>query len=121
MKTTNLMEDIQFSEKDAHAEPLYVDKLGRAIRFALKPGQMLREHNAPNSPFYAIVLKGQGMFAGGDGKEIKCNPNTLLIFDPKENHSIRALGEELVFVGLLHGAPSNSSEKRGGKLGRKPK
>jgi len=121
MKTTNLTKDVQFDEKDAHAEPLYVDKLGRAIRFALKPGQTMKEHNAPSSPFYAVVVKGKGMFAGGDGKEIKCAPNTLLIFDPKENHTIRALDEELILVGFLHGAPSNLSNKRGGKLGRKRK
>ena len=119
MKTTNLMEGIQFSDKDVHAEPLYVDKHGRAIRFALKPGQSIKEHNAPNSSFYAVVLKGHGMFAGGDGKEQVLGPNALLIFDPKENHAIRALDEELVFVGFLHGAPSNISEKVGGKLGRK--
>ncbi|MDE3090141.1 MAG: cupin domain-containing protein [Chloroflexota bacterium] len=121
MKTTNLMEGIQFGDKDAHAEPLYVDKHGRAIRFTLKPGQAIKEHNAPNSPFYVVVLKGQGMFAGGDGKETPCGPNALLIFDPKENHVIRALDEELVFVGFLHGASSNVSEKKGGKLGRKRK
>jgi quercetin dioxygenase-like cupin family protein len=119
MKATNLLQGVQFSEKDAHAEPLYVDKLGRAIRLALKPGQTMREHNAPNSPVYIVVLKGQGMFAGGDGKETRCIPNALLIFDPNENHTIRALDEELIFVGFLHGASSNSSEKRGGKLGRK--
>ena len=121
MKTTNLTKDVQFDEKDAHAEPLYVDKLGRAIRFALKPKQTLKEHSAPSSPFYAVVLKGKGMFAGDDGKEVKCGPNTLLIFDPKENHTIRALDEELIFIGFLHGAPSNRSDKRGGKLGRKSK
>lgn len=117
MKTTDLMQGIQFDEKDGHAEPLYVDKVGRALRFALKPGQTIKQHNSPNSPLYAVVLKGQGMFAGSDGKEIKCIPNTLLIFDPKEDHTIRALDEELVFVGFLHGEPSNTSEKQGGKLG----
>lgn len=121
MKTTNLTKDIQFGENDPHAEPLYVDKLGRAIRFALKPGQVIKEHSAPSSSFYAVVLKGKGMFSGSDGKETKCPPNTLLVFDPKEKHTIRALKEELVFVGFLGGAPSNRSEKRGGKLGRKRK
>ncbi len=121
MKTMQLLQDLEFSDTDAHAEPLYVDKHGRAIRFTLKPGQSIKEHNAPNSPFYAVVLKGQGMFAGGDGKETSCGPNALLIFDPKENHQIRALDEVLVFVGFLHGAPSNVSEKKGGKLGRKRK
>jgi quercetin dioxygenase-like cupin family protein len=119
MKTTNLLEGVRFSEDDAHAEPLYVDKSGRAIRFSLKPGQTIKEHHASNSPFYVVVVKGQGMFAGGDGKETRCISNVLLIFDPNENHTIRALDEELIFVGFLHGASSNSSEKRGGKLGRK--
>jgi hypothetical protein len=44
------------------------------------------------------------MFAGGDGKGQQCGPNSLLVFDPGENHVIRALAEELVFVGFLHGA-----------------
>ncbi len=121
MKTMQLLQGIKFNAQEAHAEPLYVDKDGRAILFTLKPGQSIKEHNAPNSPFYAVVLKGQGMFAGGDGKEQSLGPNTLLIFDPKENHAIRALDEELVFVGFLRGAPGNVSEKKGGRLGRKAK
>lgn len=118
MRTTNLMEGVQFGDIEVHGEPLYVDKLGRVIRFALKPGQSMKEHNAPNSPVYVVVLKGKGMFAGGDGKEQLLGVNTLLIIDPKENHAIRALNEELVFVTFLHGVPSNVSEKKGGKLGR---
>jgi hypothetical protein len=64
-----------------------------------------------------VVLKGQGMFAGADGQERPFGPNSLLIFDPGENHSIRALGENLVFVGFLHGAPSNVTDKVGGLIG----
>lgn len=119
MRTTNLMEGIQFGDIEAHGEPLFVDKLGRVIRFSLKPGQSIKEHNAPNSPVYIVVLRGKGMFAGGDGKEQLLGVNSMLIIDPKENHTIRATGEELVFVTFLHGAPSNVSEKKGGKLGRK--
>jgi quercetin dioxygenase-like cupin family protein len=119
MKTTNLLQGVQFSDSEAHAEPLYVDKLGRAIRFALKPGQSLKEHSAPTSPLYIVVVKGKGMFAGGDGKEQLLGVSSLLILDPQEKHAIRALDEELVFVTFLHGAPSNASEEKGGKLGRK--
>jgi len=118
MKTTNLLEGLEFSDKDAHAEPLFVDRHGRAIRFTLKPRQSIKEHNAPDSPFYVVVLKGTGLFAGGDGREQPVGPNSLLIFDPKENHVIRALDEELVFIGFLRGEPSNVSEKVGGRLGR---
>ena len=103
MKFINLMENWEFSEKRSHAQPLYVDRNGRIILFTLKGGQSIREHNAPNSPFYAFVLSGQGVFAGGDNVEQTFGPNTLLVFDPGENHFIRAL-DELVFVGILHGA-----------------
>lgn len=104
MKITNLSGNWKFSDKGAHAEPLYADQNGRVILFTLKPNQSIREHNAPSSPFYVVVLSGRGVFAGQDGKEQTVGPNSLLMFDPGENHYIRAL-EELVFVGFLHGAP----------------
>lgn len=119
MKTMQLLETLEFSAQDAHAEPLYVDRHGRVLRFTLKPGQSIKEHNTPDSPFYVVVLKGQGMFAGADGKEEHFGPNAMLIFDPAENHVIRALDEELVFVGFLHGAPGNDSDKVGGEIGRR--
>ena len=104
MKTTNLSGNWKFSDKGPHAEPLFADKNGRVILFTLKLGQSIREHQAPSSPFYVVVLSGKGVFAGGDGKEQTVGPNYLLLFDPGEEHSIRAL-EELVFVGFLHGVP----------------
>ncbi len=102
MKVTNLLEDLKFGDKDAHAESLHYDTEGRAIRFTLKPGQSIREHRVPSSPFLVVVLKGIGAFAGADGVERTCGPDTLLVFDPGENHTVRAL-EELVFIGILHG------------------
>jgi quercetin dioxygenase-like cupin family protein len=105
MKVVKLLENLQFGSKDAHAEPLHVDKEGRAILFTLKPAQSIREHNAPSSPFFVVILKGEGIFTGGDGTEYICGPNTLLIFDAAEQHTIRAAANELIFVGFLHGAP----------------
>ena len=104
MKITYLSGNWKFSDKGAHAEPLYADKNGRVILFTLKPNQSIREHNAPSSPLYVVALSGREFFAGQDGKEQTVGPNSLLMFDPGENHSIHAL-EELVFVGFLHGAP----------------
>jgi quercetin dioxygenase-like cupin family protein len=117
MKGIQLLNDLQFSAKRPDADPIYVDKNGRIIRFELEPGQSIRQHNAPDSPFYAVVLKGSGMFAGADGKEEQFGPNSLLIFEPGENHAIRALDEKLVFIGFLHGAPSNVSDRVGGVIG----
>ncbi len=30
-------------------------------RFTLKPDQTIREHDAPTSPFFVVVLKGRGV------------------------------------------------------------
>ncbi len=56
------------------------------------------------------------MFAGRDGKEQEFGPNSLLVFDTGEKHSVRALDEDLVFVGFLHGAPGTRPGKVGGLL-----
>jgi len=104
MKAINLSENLEFSSKHAHAQPLHVDRNGRVILFTLKPGQSLSEHNVPTSPFYVVILSGRGVFAGSDGIEQTFDSNTLLIFDPGEGHLVRAL-DELVFVSFLHGAP----------------
>ncbi len=104
MKIANLLDNLQFGKDDPHAAPLHADPHGRAILFTLKVGQVIREHNAPSSPFFVVVLKGKGIFTGGDGIEHACGPNALLVFDAGEKHAIRAI-DELVFVGILHGAP----------------
>lgn len=104
MKSIQLLENWEFSDQGPHAQPLHVGRDGRAILFTIKAGQAIREHNAPSSPLYVVVLSGRGLFAGGDGVEKTFGPNTLLEFDPSEHHSVRAL-ENLVFVGFLHGAP----------------
>ena len=109
MKTTHLLEGLEFHDEHPCAQPLFVASTGRVLRFALRPGQSIREHNAPNSPFFVVVLKGEGMFAGGDKNEQRLGPSSLLIFDPSEDHSVRALDVESVFVGCLHGFPGTRS------------
>ncbi len=105
MKSVNLLENLTFGDKDPHAEPIYSARDGRAILFTLKPGQSIPEHNAPSTPFFVVVLKGKGVFAGSNGDTHTYGPNTLLVFDAGENHLIRAINEELVFIGFLHGSP----------------
>ncbi len=105
MKTFQLMSGWQFHDKEPFAQPLHVAADGRILRFALRPGQAVKEHTAPHSPVYIVLLGGHGMFAGADGQEQQYGPNALVIFDAGENHSIRALDEELVFLAFLHGAP----------------
>ena len=105
MKAIQLFDHVRFNESNPHSEPLHVDANGRALLFALRPGQTVREHNAPHSPVNIVVLKGHGFFAGGDKKESLLGPNTLLLIAPGESHTIRAVDEDLVFLLILHGAP----------------
>lgn len=105
MKSVALHDNLVFHDKDPYAEPLFVDKAGRILRFTLNPGQTVVEHTAPSSPVYLVVLEGVGLFSGGDGQEQRYGPGALLIFDVGEKHAIRAEDEPLVFLAFLHGAP----------------
>jgi quercetin dioxygenase-like cupin family protein len=108
MKVTPLLANLAFRDQDPLATPLFVDHIGltgRIIRFALRPGQAIKEHHAPHSPVYLVVVQGHGYFAGADGKEQLCGPETLLVFDTGEAHTIRAEKEDLVFIAFLHGVP----------------
>lgn len=116
MKATQLLTHLQFHDANPHANPIYVDKNGRAILFTLKPGQSIKDHTVPHLPFYAIVVKGHGFFVGQDGNEKRFGPNDLVIFDPGEEHTVGADGEEFAFVGLMQGEPSNTSDKIGGEI-----
>ncbi len=120
MWTSQLLEDLEFHDERPYAQPLLVTSTGRALRFTLKPGQTIGEHNVPSSPFFLVVLQGEGMFAGADGKEQRFGPQSLVIFDPGEKHSVRALDVDLVFVGFLHGVPGVEPGKTSGELVRKP-
>jgi quercetin dioxygenase-like cupin family protein len=118
MRAEQLLEKLEFHDDDPYAQPLFVDQHGRIIRFMLKPGQSITKHNAPHSPFYLVVLQGQGVFSGGDGQEQQFGPNTLLVFDMAEDHSVRALDENLIFVGFLQGVQTARPGRVGGELGR---
>jgi len=64
-----------------------------------------RPANAPHSPVTFVVLRGRGLFAGGDEREHELGPNALVVLNPGENHAVRALDDDLVFVAILHGSP----------------
>lgn len=105
MKSIALYENWVFHDENPYAEPLLVDSEKRVLRFALRPGQVVREHVAPSSPVHVLILKGEGIFTADDGSENHYGAGTLLVFDSGEKHSIRALEDELIFVAILHGAP----------------
>ena len=102
MRTLDLLADPAFHPDRPRAEPLLVEGSGRVLRFALRPGQEIREHSAPSSPVHIAVLRGEGRFVGGDGSEARLGPNTMAVFDAGELHRVEALDDDLVFVAVLH-------------------
>jgi quercetin dioxygenase-like cupin family protein len=118
MKTAQLLDNLEFHDEHPYAQPLFVAETGRVLRFLLKPGQSIHEHDVPSSPFFVVVLKGKGLFAGDDGQEQQFGAGSLLIFEPGESHSARAQDEELVFVGFLHSVPGTRPGRVSGEIAR---
>jgi len=116
MKSLALLNDLVFQDGNANAQPILVDAHSRIIRFTLKPGQKVKEHQSPNSPLYIVVIEGKGFFTGGNGKAAEFGPNSLLIFDKAESHSIEALDENLVFIAFLREFSKEIPEEQSGGL-----
>ncbi len=105
MKIINPNEDINFNEEHAIAEPLFINKNNRLLRFSRLPGQTIKEHKSRSSPVFTTILKGRGLFWGDDGEKKEVDSTSIIIFTQNETHGISALDEELVFIAMLHGAP----------------
>lgn len=118
MRYIALLDQLEFNEDRAHSEPLFVDQHARILRFTLKPGQVIAEHNAPSSPFYVVGLAGRGEFTDGGGDRHPVHPNDLLIFDVAEKHSVAAGDEEFVFLGILLSAPQVRDDHIGGTMAK---
>ncbi|MBL8164039.1 MAG: hypothetical protein JNJ61_18770 [Anaerolineae bacterium] len=118
MKSKQLLDDLEFHDPVPFAQPLLVDQHSRILRWMLKPGQQIGEHQVPDFPFYVVVIKGRGMFAGADGHEREFGPESLLIFEPGETHTVRALDEALVFISFLQSVDSMRPDRTGGEIGR---
>lgn len=104
MKTVGLLDSLEWhdSEGAGRAQALHYDEHGRALRWTLRPGQVVKEFTTQQTPIYVVVLQGQGMFSGADGQEELRGPSSLVIFDQGEKHSARALDENLVLIAILH-------------------
>lgn len=107
MKTFDLFENLEFTERNAHAESLHSNEEGRALRYAFLPEQRIEPHEAPHSPVHIIILQGRGMFAGAGGIERECSQGMMVAFDAGETHTVRALDEKLVYVAIYNENPAS--------------
>ena len=60
MQSLSIHENPVFHDSNPYAEPLFVAPTGRVLRFALRPGQTVREHTAPSSPVYLVSSRAPG-------------------------------------------------------------
>lgn len=106
MEIIKQKENIHFNDSHAIAETLFVNDNNRLLRFSLKPGQSIKEHSSPSSPVFITIVRGKGLFWGEDGVKKEIDQDSMIVFKKHEFHGISALDEELVFIAVLHGAPS---------------
>lgn len=118
MQVFGLLDQLEMDDAAPFAQPLWADEHSRILRFRLQPGQFIKEHHSRNSPFFGVVLKGRGVFTGDDGAKHEVGPHSVVRFDVGEDHSVKALDEELVFVGFQVGVAEMSPVGKGGMLGR---
>jgi len=90
MKAFNLFENLEYDENRPHAEPLFVSDAGRVLRFTFKPGQRIPMADAPSSPMFYLVLKGEAVFTDSSGNEWSYGPNTLVAYEPGETFEVTA-------------------------------
>lgn len=90
MKTLPLLKSLDLRDDRPLAKPLFVGESGRVLRFTLKPNQRVAKHCAPHSPVHIVVLRGKGMFAGENGREVLLEPNALVVFNVGEIRRARA-------------------------------
>lgn len=105
MKIINPNEKISFNKEHAIADPLFINKNNRLLRFSLLPCQSIKEHKSPSSPVLISIIKGRGLLWGEDGEKKQIDTNLIIIFTQNETHGISVLDEEQVFLALLHGSP----------------
>lgn len=68
----------------------------------LKPGTSIGLHRHVNNDDTYIIVSGNGVFTGSDGKDIPVGPRSVTIAGPGESHALRNdSAEDLIFIDLI--------------------
>src|SRR3954463_11967923 len=71
----------------------------RLVVFRIEPGQSVAPHHSA-STVLLTVLQGRGLLAGRDG-ERHCEVGALVVYDPGETHSMRAVDQPLHLLATI--------------------
>lgn len=104
MHSFDIMKDVEFKTEHPVAETILADKDTRLIRFSMLPGQVIKEHSAPSSPVYIVVLEGRGEFSDGEGGSKELGPNSCIKYELGEKHPVQVTDEKLVLITLTIGS-----------------
>lgn len=116
MKKMNLLENQEFNDLNPHVQTLLANNHNRIMRFMLKPGQLLKEHQSPSSAVNIVVLEGHGLFSDAEGNTQELGPLDLIVYEPGEKHAVQALEQNLVFLAILKESPMQEFSKEVGVM-----
>jgi quercetin dioxygenase-like cupin family protein len=77
----------------------------RLVVFRLAAGQAVPVHTS-GSTVVLHVLSGSGMVSGADG-ERQVDPGTVVTYEPREPHGMRATTEELTVLAVIAPRPAS--------------
>jgi quercetin dioxygenase-like cupin family protein len=77
----------------------------RLVVFRLAPGQSVAPHQNA-STVMLTVLAGEGVLSGADGDR-QCATGDLVVYDPSEMHSMRAVDHELLLLATIAPRPGD--------------
>jgi quercetin dioxygenase-like cupin family protein len=77
----------------------------RLIVFRIAPGQAVPAHTS-SSTVVLYVLEGWGIVAGADA-ERAVGPGTVVTYEPRETHSMRADREQLTLLAVIAPRPAS--------------
>ena len=108
MKSLSLLENVEFHAQSPYAEPLFVSD--EPVSYASRCGQA-RSCRSTMRRIHPCLLRccKAGDCSRAPMVSAAFGPNSLVIFDAGENHSIRALNEDLVVLVFLREAPDAKS------------
>lgn len=87
--------------------PVYASEKTSGAMWCLEPGQEVFLHLHPNADDVWICLEGdEGLYFGGDGKEVKIREGMAILARAGETHGMRNTGKQrFVFIGIAAPMP----------------
>ena len=91
MKTINLFEANDFSDKGMKKLLVHDSPYFKILNFNFKAGQELPVHSHDiEGQVSLVIIEGQGEFLGKDGASFPAKPGDVVISDIAEPHGLRA-------------------------------